>query len=244
LKRKTKLLADKGISASVVDDARALYELREVNYDQAREALADTKIVAPFDGHIARRYINNHVNVRAGDKIVRINDLSELFVYASIPEKLLATVTPDRVLSTSARFAFAPGEVFPLSYRENTGEADAVAQTYRVTYAMPNPDNQNILPGMTASVEVEITASKDNLPVITVPISALVTNADKSFYVWIFDPETQLVTRRAVEIGSPVGQGVPITRGLASGELVVATGASQLQAGMKVRMMDKPVTQI
>ena len=244
LKRKMKLLNEKGISPSVVDDARAVYELWQVRHDQAREALADTKIVAPFEGYIARRYADNHVNVRGGDKIVRINDLSELFIYASIPEKLLATVTPDRVLSQVARFDFAPGEVFPLSVRENTGEADEVAQTYRVTFVMPNPESKNILPGMTASVEVEITANLDNVPVITVPITALVTSADKSFYVWLFEPQTQLVSRQAVEIGSPIGDGVPVISGLKNGDLIVATGASQLQAGMKIRMMDKPVTKI
>ncbi|HIG43729.1 MAG: efflux RND transporter periplasmic adaptor subunit [bacterium] len=243
LKRKMKLLDEKGISPSVVDDARAVYELWQVRYDQSREALADAKIVAPFEGYIARRYTNNHVNVRSGDKIVRINDLSELFIYASIPEKLLATVTPERVLSQVARFDFAPGEVFPLDIRENAGEADEVAQTYRVTFVMPNPENKNILPGMTASVEVEITANLDNMPGITVPITALVTSADKSFYVWVFEPKTQLVSKQTVEIGSPIKEGVPIISGLKNGDLIVATGASQLQAGMKIRRMDKPVTE-
>ena len=86
LARKQKLLKDKGISPSIVDDAQAVYELRQVNYDQAREALSDSSIIAPFDGYIAKRYADNYANVRAGDKIVRINDLSELFIYASIPE--------------------------------------------------------------------------------------------------------------------------------------------------------------
>ncbi len=244
LKRKAKLLAEKGISPSVVDDARAVYELRQVRHDQAREALAEAKIVAPFEGYIARRYTNNHVNVRAGDKIVRINDLSELFVYASIPEKLAATVTPDRILSQNARFAFAPGEMFPLSIRENTGEADEIAQTYRVTFVMQTPENKNILPGMTATVEVEITANADDLPTITVPIASLVTNPDKTLFVWMFNPQTQMVTKQSVEIGAPVDQGVPIITGLKNGDLIVASGASQLQAGMKVRMLDKPTTEI
>jgi len=244
LKRKLKLLGEKGISPALVDDARAVYELRQVRHDQALEALSDTRIVAPFEGYIARRYLNNHVNVRSGEKIVRINDLSELFVYASIPEKLAATVTPDRVISQQARFAFAPGEVFPLTYRENTGEADAVAQTYRVTFAMPKPEGRNILPGMTASVEVEIVPNDDDLRIITIPIAALVTSADKSFYVWIYDPVTQLVQKRAVEIGTPAGRGVPITAGLNDGEMIVATGASQLQQGMAVRVLGEPTAEL
>ena len=237
LARKKKLLKDKGISPSIVDDAQAVYELRQVKYDQAEEALSDTIITAPFDGYIARRYIDNFGNVRAGDKIVRINDLSELFVYASIPEKLVATVTQDHIVSTTASFSFAPGESFPLTYRENTGEADAVAQTYQVTFAMQNPEGRNILPGMTATVDVERRADTTVVPFITIPITALVTSPDKSFFVWRYDPESHEVSKQAVEIDSPVGHGVPITEGLKSGDLIVATGASQLQRGMKVRSL-------
>ena len=60
MERKIKLLDDKGISPSQVDDAKALFELRKVNYEQARKAYADTTIHAPFDGFIAKRYKDNH----------------------------------------------------------------------------------------------------------------------------------------------------------------------------------------
>jgi RND family efflux transporter MFP subunit len=244
LTRKQRLLKDKGVSPSIVDDAQAVYELQQVNYNQAKEALSDTTIRAPFDGYIAKRYTDNYGNVRAGDKIVRINDLSELLVYASIPEKLVATVTQDHIVSFSASFSFAPGETFPLTYRENTGEADSIAQTYRVTFAMKNPQGRNILPGMTATVNIERRADTTNIPAITIPITALVTNPDKSFFVWRYDAESHEVNKQPVEIGSPVSYGVPVTKGLASGNLIVATGASQLHAGMKVRILGTVMTEL
>lgn len=244
LARKQKLLKDKGISPSIVDDAQAVYELRQVNYDQAREALSDSSILAPFDGYIAKRYADNYANVRAGDKIVRINDLSELFIYASIPEKLVATATQEHIVSFTASFAFAPGETFPLTYRENTGEADAVAQTYLITFAMQNPQGRNILPGMTATVDVERRAETTNVSAITIPITALVTNPDKSFFVWIYDKDSHAVTKQTVVIASPTGLGVPIIDGLKNGDLIVATGASQLQTGMKVRRLGTVVTNL
>ncbi|MDG1205435.1 MAG: efflux RND transporter periplasmic adaptor subunit [Pseudomonadales bacterium] len=244
LARKQKLLKDKGISPSIVDDALAVYELRQVNYDQAREALSDSSIHAPFDGYIAKRYADNYANVRAGDKIVRINDLSELFVYASIPEKLMATVTQEHIVSFTARFAFAPGETFPLTYRENTGEADAVAQTYLVTFAMQNPEGRNILPGMTATVDVERRANTTNESAIIIPITALVTNPDNTFFVWRYDEDSHDVSKQAVLIDSPTGRGVPITDGLKGGDLIVATGANRLQRGMKVRPLGAVVTSL
>ena len=244
MERKIKLLDDKGISPSQVDDAKALFELRKVNYEQARKAYADTTIHAPFDGFIAKRYKDNHVNVRAGEKILRINDLSELFVYVSAPEKLAATVTPDRLVSLAATFEFAPGKKFPLVFRENLGEADAVAQTYRVTFTMPYPEGQNILPGMTASVEIVIKADDAVTPRITIPINALVTNPDNSFSVWVFDRETLFVSKRGVVVDQLVDGGVQINSGLQSGDYIVAAGASRLQPGMKVSMLGEPLTRL
>ncbi len=241
--RKRKLLQERGISESIVDDAQALFDLRKVRIAQAREALADSRILAPFDAYVARRYVDNHVNVRVGDKIARLNDLQELFIVANVPGSLLATTTPDQIVAYRARFDFLPDTEFALQYRENSGDADSVAQTYEITFAMPRPERWNILPGMTASVEVELTVAADG-PGIFIPTTALVASSDKRFYVWIYDPLTHNVERRVVEVGPAAGTGVPVHSGLQGGELVVATGASQLQDGMQIRPLGDPVTEL
>jgi RND family efflux transporter MFP subunit len=241
LERKKKLLRDRGISKSLVDDALAIFELRQVTFEQAAEALADAKLIAPFDGFVAKRFTDNHVNVRSGDPIIRLNDLSELFVYASIPEILFATVSAESIVSLSAKFAFAPEQSFVLEFRESTGEAESVAQTYKVTFAMKRPDGLNIMPGMTATVEVELNARANSSPGITIPITALVSNAEREFFVWLYDPVTTKVTKRLVKVGAVSGGGVPVVDGLRDGEMIVATGASHLQAGMKVRVLGEPI---
>ena len=244
LERKSKLLNERGISRSLVDDAQALFDLSSVRLAKAREALADTRITAPFDAYIARRFIDKHVNVRAGEKIVRVHDLRELFLVASIPESLAATVSNDRLLSVDAYFDFLPDERFALEYREHVGEADAVAQTYEVTFAMPRPERWNILPGMTATLEVEISAVGGAGVAINIPTAALIADADKRFIVWIYDPQTHEVEKRVVEVGPAEGRGVTVRSGLQGGELIVATGASQLQNGMKIQVLGEPVTDL
>jgi multidrug efflux pump subunit AcrA (membrane-fusion protein) len=76
---------------------------------------------------------------------------------------------------------------------------------------------------------------------MTVPTTALQSDAQGQFYVWIFDPASGAVTRRAVSVGRPGGDGVMVERGLEEGELVVAAGASQLQDGMRVRPLGEVV---
>ena len=239
--RKQRLLTERGISQSIVDDARALFDLRQVAVEKARENLDRTRLRAPFQAYVAQRFIDNHVNVHPGDPIVRLMDLSELFVVANVPENLLATATAERVQRLEAEFGFAPGERFELTFRESRGESNAVAQTFEVTFTMPRPENWNVLPGMTATVIVELAATLARER-IQIPTSALVADPEKNYFVWKFDPESQLVTRQAVEIGPATGNGISILAGLSPGDLIVASGAAHLQPGMRVRMLGQPTS--
>jgi RND family efflux transporter MFP subunit len=240
LERKEMLLREQGIPRSVVEDARTQHELWQVRLAQARERQADARIVAPFDALVARRYVDNHTRVQVGEPIVRLLDMSVLEIVASVPSSLLATVTPEQVVSMTARFDFLPDRAFPLTYQESSGEANPVAQTYEVTFAMAPPVGVNVLSGMTARVRIELTR-QDAPAAMTVPTTALQSDAQGQFYVWIFDPASGAVTRRAVSVGRPGGDGVMVERGLEEGELVVAAGASQLQDGMRVRPLGEVV---
>ncbi len=238
LERKRALFTKRVVSQSIVDDAKALFDLRQVHLEQAGKRLAETAIHAPFDAYVVQRYVDNSVVVQPGDPVARLSDLGELVITVSIPELLFATVTTADVHSITATFPFIPNEVFPLQYRENRGEADAVAQTYDVTLTMPPPKQWNILPGMTASVrlvlEGETTASQ-----ILVPAAALTSTADGATAVWVFDAETELVAQRLVLVIPQAAGQFQVMSGLADGEWIIAMGAHQLQPGMRVKPLRK-----
>ncbi|MFT7218857.1 MAG: RND family efflux transporter MFP subunit [Candidatus Azotimanducaceae bacterium] len=233
LNRKRKVLKDNGIAKSQVEDARSNYELMKVRLSKARERYDDSKIHAPFKAYVSQRYFDAHVNVRAGDPIARLHDLSALQVVFNVPEEQLATVGPDRLLASWAEFSFADGERFEMQFHQSRGEADAVAQTFEVSFTMANPADWNILPGMTTTANIHLKGQEQGQSLI--PASALVPNADDSLSVWLYDPETQQVKKVPVETGAPRPQGIPILSGLMPGDQIVITGANQLQAGMRVR---------
>ena len=241
LNRKDTLLRERGISQSVVDEARGQFELAQVRLAQARKRLADSRISAPFDAFVARRYVDNRTKVRVGDRIARLSDLNELKVVASIREELVATVTLERVLAITARFDFLPEREFPLTFRESTGEANAVAQTYEITFTMQRPPDINLLPGMTAQVRIDLRADTRDDGIV-IPTTALLSEPDGRFFVWVYDAESGYVSRRAVTVSAPGERGIGIASGLADRELVVAAGASQLQDGMRVHPLGEPAT--
>ncbi|MCB1666722.1 MAG: efflux RND transporter periplasmic adaptor subunit [Pseudomonadales bacterium] len=243
LERK-KSLRDKGmIAESILDEARGEYDLVQLQLQQAREDLLETRIVAPFDAMVTRRFVDNQTAVKENTNILRIINISEIFVVANIPESMVATVTGDRISAMWAEFSFIDGKKFPLTYREHAAEADPVAQTYSVSFAMDRPDVGNILPGMTAELHLQINMS-DNADLFKVPVNALLSDAEGSFFVWVVDTDSYAINKRKVSVGLPDEDKVIVTSGLQDGELIVAAGALNLQAGMKVRPLNNPETSL
>lgn len=234
LERKRRVLADKGIAQSAVDDAETIAQLQQVKLEMAREALADSTIEAPFDAYVAKRYFDNFTNVKAMEPIVRLQNRNELLVVTSLPEAVLATTTPTQLTDVSAEFSFIDGKKFPLSFRENRSEQEDLSQTYKVTFAFANPEGFNILPGMTAKVKIRLHNQPDKAPIAYVPTSSLVSNSNNQLAVWLVDEQSGRVALRIVSTGIPDGNKVPVTAGLQSGDKIVIAGASQLREGMIV----------
>lgn len=234
LERKRRVLANDGIAKSAVEDAETIQHLRQVQLEKAREALSDARLIAPFDAYVAKRYVDRFTNIRPLDPIVRLHDLSQLVILTSIPESLLATVSPERVLQLSATFDFLPDQTFPLTYYENRGDAEHMAQTYEVSFTMENPPESNILPGMTARVSLELQNSGANNIIAYLPPTAIVADASNQLSVWLLNTDSGLVSRRFIQTGTPVKNLVPVMKGLTPGDVVVTAGANQLIEGMRV----------
>lgn len=232
--RKRDILGRGGIARSAVDDAAAQVELARVHLAQAQKQFRDSRLLAPFDAQISQRFVDNYTKVQPGEPIARLSSLSELVIAAAVPEALLATLDTAAIEKMDARFSFAPTRRFPLTFRENRGEADPMAQTFEIALTMAQPDDLNILPGMTAEVSLSVNgpaASK----LFSIPAAALVSSADGRFFVWVVPEDGGAVVQRFVSTGTPSADGVTIADGLHAGEAIVSSGAAYLQKGMQVR---------
>ena len=233
LDRKVRVLKEHGIARSAVDDAQSLRDLQRVRLQQARETLADATLEAPFDGLVAQRFVDNFVNVNAGQPILRLHANNELYVVANVPEHLAATVSQEEVEEMYATFAFSGEQRFELSFREVRGEADRVAQSIEASFAMSRSPDWNFMPGMTATVH--ITLRESGSTVVFVPASAIVADAEQQLFVWVLDTSSLLVSRRYVQVSSTTRAGMEVIDGLADGDVIVTTGAATLRDGLRVR---------
>ena len=203
-----------------------------------RDSLRDTELRAPFDGVIVDRMVESFQDITAKQTIFILQDISTLEIVFNVPDtdviwaSKATSSTPD---SIRAKFDAIPERSFPLTFKEFVLQADRNTNTFPVTAVMPQQKDVALLPGMTATVEVEISDSESGEKVFTVPQTALVTSGDQT-YVWRC--EDNVVKRVSVRQNNPHNNGfIEISsEQLRDGNMIVVAGAHLLHEGQKVRM--------
>ena len=235
--RYKELYAKQQVSKADFDRYRASRDVARARLEDAQNALKDTTLVAPFDGVIAKRYVENFEKVQAKQPIVYLQLIEQLEILIDVPELMMAQFRQSGTVEVMAEFDAAAGNQYPLIVKEFSTDADPATQTYQVVLSMDQPQEANILPGMTAKVTASAGESFDaGETSIFVPAIAVLNDADNQDYVYLFDRETKTVKKIPVSIGNLEGsQNVLIEEGLKGGEEIVIAGVTKLQDGMKVR---------
>jgi len=226
------------ISQSSYDEQKNTYDLALEELKEASQNLTYTSLKAPFDGIVSNRLIDNFTTVSVGTPVVRMHDVSEVQVDINVAEALFGRVTETDVVSIEAKFPAYGEKLFPLTYREHSSQVDAITQTYRITLAMPREGAEQLFPGMTASVIVKFLPEGLELgEQFLVPTGAVAVDGDGQAYVWAFAGETGAVSKTSVEIGTIMGDYIPVRSGLQVGDEIVSAGVAYLSEGQVVRRL-------
>jgi multidrug efflux system membrane fusion protein len=224
------------VSDAEIDRKRAAAATAAEDLNSAISALEKTEIHAPFDGVVSRRLVQNFSSVQAKQPILLFQALSPLDVVIDVPEPLILRVSPGtgEAVDASIRFDSLPDQRFPVTFREIATAADPITLTFSVVFTLDRPENRTVLPGMSATLDVEgVIEAGDAIHLI--PIQALQSRPDGTAKVWVFDPDQGTVQSREVVPGPVRTGGVEIRSGLEHGEQIVLTGLSLLRDGMVVR---------
>ena len=234
--RYQELYVKKLVSKADFDRYKADNDIAKARLKEVEDALDDTYLRAPFNGVIAKRYVENYQDVRAKDPIVSLQDISHVEILINAPEGDMARLRSGKEPKLYAKFATAPGKRYELVLKEFSTQADPRTQTYRVTLQMPQPDEINVLPGMTASVSAQFPVDRSDGYRIVIPAAAVFSDETSRFLVWVYDAEAMTAAKREVTTGNLSGaEGIEILDGIAPGDTVVVTAVNQLRENMKVR---------
>ena len=252
--RAKELIVDGNISRTDFDRMEAEFKTTQAAQNQAERELGYTELRAPFAGRIAQRRVENFEEVLAKQTVFNLQDVSSLDVIIDLPETVVRSIRGSTVReSVSARDAQSSGRVeawvnfddragtqFPLTVKEVATKADSQTQTFKVTFTMESPRDFNVLPGMTAQVQLDMSKLMAEDTSRWIPVRAVQADSGLAPRVWVLDAQSMTVSSREVEIGRMSGSSIEIIGGLEGGEEIVAVGGPYLSEGMRVtRMPDR-----
>lgn len=229
------LAAKQGAAAARIETEAAAHALRALGLDPGAVAagtgkaanLAQLTITAPFAGTVIARDAVQGALVGPDTALLRLADLSTIWVTARVAEANLAAIRLGQPAQVSVR-AY-PGRPFAGRIGWVGAELDETTRTLPVRIEVTNPD-RTLKAGMfgTASIVVG-----DSRTAVTVPATAIQDQgAAKTVFVALGDGRFE---RRTVQLGAPSGNLVEIRDGLAAGAAVVTEGgftlASELGKG-------------
>jgi len=114
--------------------------------------LQQTRIVAPFDAVVARRYVRESQSVAKGDRLFWVTSEAPLLIRFTLPEGLFGKIRRGQEFAVDS--PDAPGEQHTARVREISPVVDPASGTFEVLVELTG-NRGSLRPGMTASVHLD-----------------------------------------------------------------------------------------
>ena len=184
-------------------------------------------LLSPFRGIVEAVPVDQGRNVRMGDHLVDVADLSSVWVWADVYENELSSFRlGQKVKLTTAAY---PGQEFEGSISLINPFLDAAQRTGKVRIDIPNPDFR-LRPAMYVSAVLTAGGSREAL---TIPVGAIMPTGTRN--IVFVDKTGGRLEPRAVSLGEKYGDRYEVKDGLAEGERVVASANFLIDAEAKVQ---------
>jgi RND family efflux transporter MFP subunit len=227
--RFSQLYNDDKLPANTYEKLKLAYKAAESNYENAKNALSDTKLTAPMSGYVFKRFINKHETIGPGMPAFTVLNMNDLEVVFGVPESMVAK------LSSSVT-----AKVFVLEHNIDAIVKSVAGKSgdnnlYEVRLGIKNPDAKSIRPGMSARIVVN--GENVGNTALVIPVESLFYKQGAA-YVWVFNELQGVVQMRGVTIGQLTTTGqVQIVEGLKGSDKVVCAGTHSLHDNQPVRIM-------
>ena len=212
------------------DSAVAQVDATQAELANAREQLGFTELFADSPGVVTAVGAEPGEVVSGGQMIVRMARKGGRDAVFDAPARVkdaAGGLDPQvEVVLTSNPATRTTGRI-----REVSPQADPVTRTFPVRVGLTDPPETMRL-GSTVTGTVPLGLE----PGIRIPASAL-TSSQGSPAVFVFDPQTNSVSLRNVEVASFGLAEVEISSGLAPDDVVVTAGVQSLRPGQQVRLL-------
>jgi RND family efflux transporter MFP subunit len=237
-KRKGELLRRQLISPADYDLAKAQLKSATAALANARDQLSYTRLLAPYDGTVAKISIDNYQMIQANQSVLVLQKNHHIDVVIQVPESMAnkaIAFNPNAKFQPQVRFSTQLDKSYLVSLKEHATQVTPGTQSYEVVYTLPNPTNINILPGMSAELTLDLSLGNE-LSKTVVPASAVMKrDQDGENIIWLYHADTGSVTPQIVTLGRVTTHGIEILEGLSLGDQLVVAGVQYLSAEQSVK---------
>lgn len=197
--------------------------LLEIESRQIGDPPPRIEFKAPIGGTILDRHAFTGDSVEPESHLLKVVDLSSLYIVARIYEGQIAQVQDGQKVRLRAE-AY-PEQVFTGVVEGHAAQLDPETRTLGVRVRVENPQRK-LLPNMRATLTI-VTAEADS--VITVPLSAVLGEAGNLFVFVQDDKDPNTFVRTPVVVGQRDDRYFEIIEGVLPGVNVAVAGNYQLQ---------------
>lgn len=203
-----------------VTTSKARVALKASERDLTQRNLQRASLEAPFSGYV------NEINVEVGDfvaatqVVATVVDTSSLDLQLDVRGEVVAALELNQEINVVVGSKIIPGKVIALQPDPNVS-----TNTHAIRIRLPGDHAQS---GMLASAEMPLS---QQVNVLTVPVSAVSTNAGESFVYRYMDG---VLHKLPVRVTSRVGGNFVVSTGVDAGEKIVARDVAGLKDGQRV----------
>jgi RND family efflux transporter MFP subunit len=227
--RLTLAAQDSAVDVATSNIAAQQAQIRILNQEKAYQ-----RVVAPFDGVVTQRYIDNGSLVQSGSTMMFTmmhSDVIRIQLY--VPQDEAFGVAPG--VQAVVHVPEIPNRSFPGTVTRIARALQPGSRTLLTEIDVPNPDG-TLSPGIYCIVDLHIPRKT---PSFVVPADAIVFN-ENELHVAVVDNGTVRLQR--ISIARDFGKEVEVQQGLKAGDRVVLNPMVDLTDGRKVSPQPEPAS--
>jgi len=227
--RNAKLKASAKIRLSLWDISES--QIRQL--DKTRKPSIYMDILSPVSGYIISKSIIEGGHITPGETLLRIGDISRIWVLADIYEYELPFIKIGQTVNITTKSL--PGQTLSGDVTYIYPDLSPQTRSVKIRIDIENKD-EKLKPGMFANVQIEV-AGEERL---AIPESAVLNSGNRN--IVFLSRGNGIFVPREIELGPVISGFYPLLKGLAEGDVVVSSGnffldsESQLTATMEGRM--------
>ncbi|MBT2303878.1 efflux RND transporter periplasmic adaptor subunit [Variovorax paradoxus] len=240
--RMRRLLVDGSVGTADHERQKARADAAAARLDQARRQLELARnregyatLVAPYAGVVTALRFERGQVVTEGQPVLSLARDGEREIVAELPEEWVGRARTLAAVATPWNDTTSP---LRLVLRELSPVASAQGRTFRVRYAAaPESRAQVAALPLGSTMQLKLSGPTTGPATTVLSVSALV-KASGSAGVWVLDAKGSGLVFKPVQVVGMEDAWVHVT-GLAAGSKVVSVGAQKLDAGIKVRAVER-----